>query len=163
MGTVEYLEHTADVGMRVSADSFEALLESAARGMARLTIPSVDSIEPVGQRAFEFAGDDPALILFDLLNELLFVFATERLITLDLQLIQLDSAPTDYDSETQSPPSVDKRSSSEPPRRVRATVSFGRFDPDRDAAGPEVKAVTYHELAVTRDGRQWRAQVIFDI
>jgi SHS2 domain-containing protein len=37
------------------------------------------------------------------------------------------------------------------------------FDPARHEAQPEVKAVTRHELSVRPLGKQWVAEVVFDV
>jgi SHS2 domain-containing protein len=49
------------------------------------------------------------------------------------------------------------------PEEVRGRVRGESFDPRRHELYGEVKAVTYHELAVTRSGAGWQARVIFDV
>ena len=46
---------------------------------------------------------------------------------------------------------------------LTATVRGEPFDPARHVLAHEVKAITYHELKVVRDGDQWLAEVIVDI
>lgn len=37
------------------------------------------------------------------------------------------------------------------------------YDPDRHPLRTELKAVTWHQLALAREGDGWRARVIFDV
>jgi SHS2 domain-containing protein len=139
MGSYAYFDHTADVGMTVDADSFEDLLATACNGMLHIMLPEVERIPRETTREVDVAGDDPALVLFDLLAEVLFLFETEGLALPDATVTQTASG------------------------RYRATLRGGRFDPDQQALGSEVKAVTYHRLEAKQEDGRWRATVIFDI
>ena len=46
---------------------------------------------------------------------------------------------------------------------VQGAIRGEKFDPARHTFYTEIKAVTYHELAVVRSTAGWRAQVIFDV
>ena len=37
------------------------------------------------------------------------------------------------------------------------------YDPERHPLRTELKAVTYHQLEVARDGDEWTGRVIFDV
>lgn len=139
MGSFEYFEHTADIGMRVTAASFEELLETAAQGYARLVAPELESIEVSEHCSFDVAAAEPALVLFDLLNELLYLFETRRLV---MRAIRVTTTAM---------------------LACHADCDAAQFDPNRHASGQEVKAITYHALFVELSGDRWRAQVIFDI
>jgi len=143
MGTFRSFDHTADVGLEVHGESLEDLLATAARAVFSLmldegpTDPEVEEevrIEPVP------AGGGLEDVFVAWLQELLYRFETQLLVPLEFDFPEVG------------------------PRRVRARVGFGRFDPRRHRAGTEVKAVTYHELAVRRsaDGG-WSARMILDV
>ncbi len=84
------------------------------------------------------AGADPSQTAVAVLRELLFRFATERVIAAAVEVVRLDG------------------------RGAALRVGFGRFDPTRHE-GADVKAVTYHLARFGREGDHWRAQVVFDI
>ncbi len=84
------------------------------------------------------AGADPSQTAVAVLRELLFRFATERVIAGAVEVVRLDR------------------------RGAALRVGFGRFDPARHG-GADVKAVTYHLARFGREGDHWRAQVVFDI
>lgn len=48
-------------------------------------------------------------------------------------------------------------------RRLKAEISGAGLDLARRAAGPGIKAATYHNLVVEKTGGAWEARVIFDL
>ena len=144
IGTFRTFDHTADIGLEVRGESLEDLLATAARGV--FSIMMDDGPREVAAEADVAAapdpslGDDAAELLVCWLQELLYRFETERLVPLEFDFAEAG------------------------PARVRARVGFGRFDPERHAARLEVKAVTYHELAVREEeGGMWSARFILDV
>jgi SHS2 domain-containing protein len=144
MGTFRTFDHTADVGLEVRGESLADLLETAARGVFSIMLDDgpheVAAEADVAAAPDPSLGDDAAELVVCWLQELLYRFETERLVPLAFDFVEAG------------------------PARVRARVGFGRFDPERHAARLEVKAVTYHELAVRRspDGA-WSARFILDV
>jgi SHS2 domain-containing protein len=61
------LEHTADLSIEVTADSFEELLGEALRAMTEWTGP--EWMERAAERPFRVEASDRSLLLVDLLNE----------------------------------------------------------------------------------------------
>ena len=144
MGTFRTFDHTADVGLEVRGESLEDLLATAARAVFSVIIeagPSaVETEAEVLAEAETGARAEWEDVFVAWLQELLYRFETERLVPLRFEFAEAA------------------------PAGVRARVGFGRFDPERDAARLEVKAVTYHELAVREepDGA-WSARFILDV
>jgi len=143
MGTFRSFDHTADVGIEVRGESLPDLLETAAQAVFSLAIEDGPTAVEVEQEI----GVEPGPGLQSLedvfvawLQELLFRFDTEGLVPLEFHFAKAG------------------------PRRIRARVGFGRFDPKRHRAATEVKAVTYHELAVREEaGGAWSARFILDV
>ena len=134
----EFFEHTADLGLRVTADSVEELYIEAARGFFSLIVENLDDVRPEQDRSFTINGTDHSYLLFDWLNELLYVFDTTHLLLADFK-VTLDESG------------------------LRAVARGEPWDPDRHHLTHEVKAITYHGLEVTRSDDTWRAEVIVDI
>ena len=141
MGTFDVFDHTADIGLEVRGRDLADLLETAARATFEQVLEDlpaeVEAIEQVRAVPMEGFEDDAGELLVVWLQELLYRFEREHL------------GPLEFDFADAGP------------ARVRARVGFGRFDPKRHRAGTEVKAVTYHELAV-REGPDgtWSARMI---
>jgi SHS2 domain-containing protein len=134
----ETFEHTADLGLRVRAATEEELFAEAARGLVSMIVPDLDSVAPAQDREFTIAGRERDYLLFDWLNELLYVFDTEHLL-----LAQFDVRLTGDG--------------------LTATGSGEPFDPQRHRLDHEVKAITYHGLRLEQDSDGWLAEVIVDI
>jgi SHS2 domain-containing protein len=134
----ETFDHTADVGLRIRADSFEELLIEAGRALVSVLVEDPAAAAPDREETIELAADGPDDLLFDWLSELVFRFATRRFVAREFAL---DATET----------------------KLRARLRGWRFDPARHAGGHEVKAITYHALRVERTDDGWIAEVILDI
>jgi SHS2 domain-containing protein len=73
MGKYQILEHTADKGLAVEAESLPDLFETAARGLFRLMIDP-DQYPPTETVAIELHAPDLEMLLVKWLNELLYHF-----------------------------------------------------------------------------------------
>ena len=138
----EVFEHTADVGLRIAAPSFDELLAEAARGLFSLIVEEPREVRPVQRIEIHIPRAEPApeaaYLLFDWLNELLYTFETKRLLLAEFRV------------------------------RVENETLIGEawgetIDPRRHRLDHEVKAITYHGLEVRQTHEGWEAQVIVDI
>jgi SHS2 domain-containing protein len=134
----ETFEHTADVGLRIRADDLDALFADAARGLFWLIVPDLDSVRPSESVPIAIAGESPEFLLFDWLNELLYLYEVRHLL-----LCRFDVAVGSSG--------------------LKATAHGERIDPARHVLDHEVKAITYHGLKVERQNGRWLAEVIVDI
>ena len=138
----ETFDHTADLGLRVDADSLSELFAEAAVGLTSLIVADVGTVESSQQRTFEVSSPDLEYLYFDWLSELLYLFESDGWLTANA--------------------SVEISGNS-----LRGVVRGETFCETRHRRSHEVKAITYHELSVLpteRDGGQvWSAEVIVDI
>jgi protein archease len=95
-------------------------------------------VHPVESRSFDVPGDDPAYLLLDWLNELLYAFESDRLLFAEFEVTRTRTG-------------------------LHAVARGERYDPSRHALAHEVKAITYHALRVARTPEGWEATVIVDI
>ena len=136
-GSFEFIDHTADAGIRVEAPTVEDLFETAALAFSEL-VTSVDSVDCKVERRFELQEDDIEKLLVSWLQELLYLLDTEALVFSRFQVRLEDLS-------------------------LEAAAWGEVFDPKIHTVKTEIKAVTYHQLEVARSDQGWRAQVIFDI
>ncbi len=137
----ELFDHTADLGVRVSAPSLAALVPPAVAGLYATLgkiVPQPDPA-PGDDFAFEAAGDDPAVLLRDLLAELLHRFDTRRQVLTDTFVSEFSAT------------------------RLAVTGRLRPLDAARSMPAREVKAVTYHELGVRPVPGGFEATYIVDI
>ena len=83
----ETFAHTADLGLRVTAGSWEELFAEAGRGLLAMLVANPQQVRPVEEAAIRVDGDgEPSadqadeMLLFDWLNELLYRFESEGLL-----------------------------------------------------------------------------------
>jgi SHS2 domain-containing protein len=136
-GSFEFIDHTADAGIRVEAPTLEDLFETAGLAFTEL-VTSVDSIDCRVERRFKLEEDDIETLLVSWLQELLYLLDTEDFVFARFQVTLHDFS-------------------------LEATAWGEVFDPDRHMIKTEIKAVTYHQLEVVESDQGWQAQVIFDI
>jgi SHS2 domain-containing protein len=134
----ETFEHTADLGLRVTAASREELFVEAARGLFSIMVTDLDTVQPVVRRSYTIPGVEDDYLLFDWLNELLYTFESEKLL-----LSQFDVSIASG--------------------RLQASASGEVMDLQRHRMEHEVKAITYHGLRVEHTDSAWLAEVIVDI
>jgi SHS2 domain-containing protein len=134
VGGFEILEHTADVGLRATGVTLEEVFEQATLGLA-------DIIGIRGNAGgtvvpVDLTGSDIAGLLVDWLSEFLWLHETRSaaLVSVQVQKVTDD--------------------------RVHGWIELA---PLGEATGVQVKAVTYHQLAVEREPGGWRATVFFDV
>jgi SHS2 domain-containing protein len=131
-------DHTADLGLHIEAATQEELFAEAGRALVSVIIGDINTVNAVEAVDIRLEGDDPIYLLFDWLNELLYLFESRRLV---LSQFDVTLTPTGLAADARGEP----------------------FDPDRHGVGTEVKAITYHHLAVSETPQGWVAEVIVDI
>lgn len=138
MSPFEMFEHTADVGLRVTAGDLNGLFAEAGRGFFWLTIENLEEVRAVQEITVELESSDLEALLIDWLSELLFRFETEYVVLKEFD-VQVEGT------------------------RLRATARGEPLDTERHEVHLNIKAVTYHGLRVERTADGWVAEVIFDI
>lgn len=134
----ELFEHTADLGLRITALNLNALFAEAGECLFSAVVEDVASIRPTATATVELVGEDREFLLFDWLRELLMRFEMEQMLF------------SRFDVKVR-------------PDGLTATVWGEPLDRDRHQLSHEVKAITYHELKVVPTPDGWLAEVIVDI
>jgi SHS2 domain-containing protein len=134
----EDLGHVADVGVRVRGATAE---EAAARLVLALgaLLAGGGPSEPVEEARLSAPGEDATAAAVGLLREVLWRFASRRLMPCACEVHRAG------------------------PGGAEATVAFARWDPERNAEGADVKAVTWHAARLAPEGDGWVGQAVFDI
>ncbi|MCF8043608.1 MAG: archease [Desulfarculaceae bacterium] len=132
------MEHTADLGLWVQADSLEELFAGAPASLAELMVKGPRD----GQLAWlpvSFQGVDHAELLVQLLSEVVYLWDAEGLLTVAAKISELT------------------------PGTLEARLGVIPADYQKHRPNEAVKAVTYHQASVEPMGSCWRAQVILDL
>ncbi len=141
MGSIEYFDHTADVGLRVRAADLDNLFRTAAEGLFDLIVANRPDVTTFESERVDLEADGVADLLFAWLSELLFRSETGHRLYARFDVAVLGGG-----------------------RSLRAEVGGEAIDRDRHVLDHEVKAVTRHAFRVEpeADGT-WIAEVILDI
>lgn len=128
---------TADAGIRVRAESLEELICKSILATFNEITP-IESIQPVEERIIQVSSELP-FMLADLINEAIVLHETELFIASKCEPLEVRE---DY---------------------AKVKLWGDRFDPHKHEPKLVIKAATYHDLKVEKEGMQWVAEVIFDI
>jgi len=140
--SIEFIDHTADVGVRLTASSLDALFGEAAVAFAR-TVTDVSDVVPRQTLHLAVDAEDLGQLLVEWLSELVGRF--------------------DIDQFLPRSASVRVRRSSSGWNLV-ATVDGQTIDVTRHRIRAGVKGVTYHALRVEQVASgEWQATVVFDV
>jgi SHS2 domain-containing protein len=140
----EYLEEfgTADIAFEATGRDLAELFMAAADATMNVMIDNLDGIEPRETLQIELSNDNIDLLLFDLLQELIFLKDAERLL-LRIREVQVAEKDENY--------------------FVTATAEGEPLDAERHHQRADVKAVTLHDFSVEATKGGWKARVLLDI
>ncbi len=131
-------EHTGDLGVEVTAQSRTELFRRAAIAMAGVMVDTAGVVKRQS-REVQVSGISDTDLMHDVLSRLLEIFIIDNFIWSEV--------------------AVDEK-----PEGLHLRLWGEAYDPSRHEFRTEIKAITYHQLAVTHqnDGN-WRTRIIFDI
>jgi SHS2 domain-containing protein len=132
------IEHTADLGVEVTAATFPALLAASGEALFALIADPRD-IALREEIIVSASGDEPEELLHAWLCELLARFNSESFVSGKCTIDQITAD------------------------RVDGTICGEKLDLNRHRFRTEIKGVTYHEFRVWQEDGLWHARVIFDV
>ncbi|MBN2293761.1 MAG: archease [Pirellulales bacterium] len=134
----ETFDHTADLGLRIRAESLEKLFEEAASALFSVILENPKQISSERSFSFRIEGSRNDELLLDWLDELLFKFASEHVVLCSFSVQFTESG-------------------------LNATSWGEQYRPDIHGFGEEIKAITYHGLKVENLGDMWLGEIIVDL
>ena len=139
MKPFEYIEHTADAGMRVWGESLPTLFTHAAQGLFEM-IAVIDSIDETSLINIQLEAESVEMLFVSWLDEIIFRHETEEMFFKRAEICSISST------------------------ELIAKVYGEPTDYNKHIVYTEIKAVTYHQLYVEqKPNNTWEAQVIFDL
>ena len=134
----EFVDHTGDLGVRLSGESLPRLFEQAAEALTFiLTDPKTIRIKKTRRFLLEAKTDEELLITW--LNELVYLFETKGLLFKTYDVLAVHD------------------------HRLEALAQGESYVEGRHPIKTTVKAATYHQLKIENHQGVWTAQVIFDL
>ncbi|MBI4830420.1 MAG: archease [Candidatus Lindowbacteria bacterium] len=137
-GRYKIIEHTADIGISVKAESKEELFALAACAMFDLMV-DISKVKPSQKADVSVEADSIENLMVTWLNELVY----------RAEVSGVFFSQFEVDSMTDT--------------SLTGKVRGEPYDKEKHPLGQHIKAATYHQLKVSRADREWVAKVIFDV
>jgi len=140
----KYLEEigTADIAFEATGRHLPELFSDAADATMNVMIDNLEAVEFRETRQIELSNDQIDMLLFDFLQELIYLKDAERLL-LRVRDLQIEKREGMYFLETKA--------------------GGETLDEVRHHQRADVKAVTLHGFSVEKQERGWNARVLLDI
>ena len=129
---------TADLTVEAWGETLEEAFACVAKAMFNSMTP-IEGIKDDETRYFEVEGDDLGGLLFNFLDELLYIHEVELMVFSGFEL------------------AIDQGAN-----RLNAVCSGERFEVGRHEQGIAIKAVTFHNMQIERDDTGWEIRVVLD-
>ena len=126
----EYIDHTADMGIRGFGKTFLEALSNVALGMFA-AMHDMKYVEPTESRKIDISAATLEDLMVQFLSQLLYLHDTERFI------------PKEYQLEVTTS------------NRIHGLLLGELFNQDKHYIFGEVKAVTYHQLLIEQIEEEW--------
>lgn len=136
MKVFEYLNHTADLGIKVFGSTIKELFLNT--GQAIFSTIVAGKLNPKQQITINLDNESLEELLVDWCRELLYNFAVHRYI------------PVDYKLSLQE-------------HRLRAELRVDIFNPRQHKIKTDIKNVTYHNLEIKKVDDHYEGSIIFDV
>jgi SHS2 domain-containing protein len=134
-------EHTADVGVEIYGKTLEELFKNAGYALFELMVDTA-TIIPNITRIVQLTAADTETLLMNWLRELLYLFSVYQEVYAKFEIVLgVQTSVCTLEAQIKGEP----------------------LDLDAHAFRKEIKAVTYHQFAVTNENGIWKARVILDV
>ena len=139
-----YLEDvgTADIAFEATGRDLPELFSDAADAMTNVMIDNIEAIQPRETRLIDLSSEQIDMLLFDFLQELIFLKDAARLL-LRIREVQITGKDENY--------------------FLKAIAEGEPIDAERHHQRADVKAVTLHAFSVDQTEHGWKANVLLDI
>jgi len=138
MKRYEIFDHTADLGILIFGRTCEEVFVNGAYALFDL-LTDLDKVLETFSYELRIEAGDREELLVRWMNELLFLFENRGYLFKGFSITHLDQIS------------------------LEAVACGEAFDPSRHERKTEIKAVTYHQVALREKEGAWEGKVIFDI
>jgi len=135
-----FIDHTADIAVEVTADSVEELFIASAQAFKEAVLEPVSESE---EESFNFTLDSHLLesLLVNFLNELNFRLISKRKIFNNINKIKIYQTDDNWNLE----------------------CILSEDEVDKEKIKTEIKSVTYHQMEIKKMNGKYSTRIVFDI
>ncbi len=132
------IDHTADIGIEVEAESLEELFRESARGMFSIICENLEQVECAQETKGSVEGEDIQELMYNFLEDLLFVFEVRRMLVKDVE-VRIEG------------------------NRLEYRACGEKVNPGKHVIATGIKSPTYHMMEIRQRDGKWWARIIFDV
>ena len=133
----EFLEHTADIKFRAFGKTLEEVFENSALAISNIIYK--EEIKEEKKLKIKVKGKDLESLLYNFLEEFLFLFDSENFLLSDVKSIKIDE------------------------KNLTAEAEVSGDDAKNYKINIGIKAITYNEMFVKKGKDGWETQVVVDV
>ena len=132
-----FLEHTADIKFQAFGKSVEKVFENSA--LAMINAMTSQRIKKKIKKNIKIKGKDFESLLYNFLEEILFIMDTEAFALAEIQKLKINK------------------------KNFELTAEFLGDSSKKYEFHLDVKAITYNEMFIREEKKNWIAQVVLDV
>ena len=148
----EFFDVTADIGFYSYGNTLEQVFENAGLAMFNV-ISNTDDIKPVETKEISVTSEDKISLLYDFLEELLFMHEVEFML-----FSQFDVAIKKDGENYKLTAAIDGEN-----YKLTAAIKGEEINWEIHERGEEVKAITFHMMDIVKEGNLYKSSVILDL
>ncbi len=137
----KFIDHTADIAVEVTADSFEELLTESLSAFNEVVIDS-ENIQCVEEQELQLQASGREQLLVSFLNEINFLLTVKKWISKSIVKILITLENSTY--------------------KLNCKIK-GCYLTDDIELKEEIKSVTYHQMEIREDNGMYSTRIVFDI
>lgn len=142
MGLVKSIEHTADIGIEVTAETLEDLFITSAIALCKISLGNFSSNDITSNEHFKITCDTIEDLLVEFLSEINYNIVTMKKILVEVIDIFIVKVHNGFELMTK--------------------LKFIKFNPEVHYVEQEIKAITYHQLEIKKFDNIFTTKIIFD-
>ena len=132
-----FLEHTADMKFQAFGKSITDCFKNASYALREVI--TKDKIKPIIKKTIKVKGKDNESLLYNFLEEFLFLIDSENFVLSEIRKINMDK------------------------RKFELSVEMIGDDIKKYKTITDVKAITYNDMFVLKDKKGYKCQVVVDV
>lgn len=137
----KFIDHSADIAVEVTADSFEELLTESLSAFNE-TVLNSENIQCVEEQELYLQASDREQLLVSFLNEINFLLTVKKWISKSIENILITLENSSY--------------------KLNCVVK-GSYINDSVELKEEIKSVTYHKMEIREDNGLYSTRIVLDI
>ncbi len=137
----KFIEHTADIALEVTADSYEGLFSAAFEGWKEAAIETAEP-ENEENKIIEFSENSPEELLVNFLSEINYLLLSKKRLTERLENIQIIK---------------------EKEWLLKVNLIGGNLKENHFMLRSEIKAVTFHQMNIIEKAGRLTTRIVFNI